>query len=589
MSDTIKVGRGAPVKIRHKTPAKLHRPSRDLSGPGRAPWPCTPPRAQLAECDPLEGPRLTRADVLDGRYTVDFAEPTRGRPGLPWRNGKLYLEHHPDLVPVKARGLGSDPGEFWRLRSMPQGQEALADLTSAIVREPHRLEAAPLPEWFESNAMAVAAHKWQTAACNQLWDRWCGSGNPYGFERWAADVLLFAKTSGFYLGEITGKRRRFWLPIELGQVRQFRGVELLALDLPDLRAPWTVEYWLTQCERPVGVVQRLYQSQDYDGFTVGEVVLPWDKLIHIPHRPAGPTDLEGQSFYRGAYAPLLTIQDLWQVQALTVEVNGFGTWIVRRSDPNAVPLDDKSVNRLTTHLKNYKSEHVPYMLIPHGYEVELLSPQQAVPDFSAQVDMYERAAERALNQGHKGIATRGTGAYSARSDASRDAREGYDFDDRTLICRPIEQLLRRFIEINFPHDVSMGWCFVPSCVSGSIETRDREERARTLATYATAGLLDRDAEIKRWVRDQESLPAPPEVIEQDPNAIPAETVLVQGRLGLDALHTATTATRFAQLLGVPEPTPDQRAEYWAQKQGAKANLGEGPEPPEPRAAPTEIE
>ena len=93
--------------------------------------------ARLFDIEPLKSFRLPDRTVEMAAEQVvptsDGSWEVIGRPGLPWSMGRLRLEQNPDLIPVRARGCGSDPGVFFQLaRTSAQVQAALRDFIASL-------------------------------------------------------------------------------------------------------------------------------------------------------------------------------------------------------------------------------------------------------------------------------------------------------------------------------------------------------------------------------------------------------------------------------------------------------------------------
>ena len=435
----------------------------------------------------------------DEDIEIDFEKVTPGaRPGLPWRSGRLYLEHKTSLR-LHGRGLGSDPGEFFKLRAMPQVQAALADLRCAVLSSPLIIESSAVPPWLDEQPEAAKALEVQRAFIDRTWWKWTRAGEARGLNDWISDVLLFAPVCGFYLGEMIGEAVTW--DIGKGQL------EYVCPGLPELRAPWTVREWILQDEAPIAVVQTLFQSQDNNGRgSLSEVVIPWQRIVHIPFDAAGPSDLEGRSILRGAEVALKILMDVYRLQALAIEVNGLGTVIISKDSETAPDMTEDARDKLETHLKNYKASHVPYLILPTGYQATWASPQATVPDLSAQVGIYERMVELALNQTHKGIATRNTGAFAARADASADSRAHIDAHVRELVCKPLERLLATFLKLNFPEWAAKDWIFTPRITPQPHDARDLGAEAQALSSLTTAGHIPQHEAITKALLERYGLP-----------------------------------------------------------------------------------
>ena len=422
-------------------------------------------------------------------------------PGLPWRKGWLDLEHHPQLKPLEARGRATDVGRYWKLRAMPQVSAALQGPLATVVSTPWRLEPGALPSWLENEPGARRAFELQTAYCERVWWMWTRTGAAYNWTRWAQDVLLFALISGFYLGEGIARHKA----LDLGDGPRV----YLVPDLPHLIAPWTVHEWILQGETPVGFVQRTSEIDSYGQQGPNRIAVPWSKLIHIAHQPAGPTDLEGRSILRSAYTPLQMLQDTYQLQGLSQEVNALGTMVIEEDADT--PFDTDQRADLEEHLESYKGAHVPWVILPRGAKLNYQSPQTSVADLTNQEAIFARAAMMAMGADHRLIALQQHGSFAAREDASKEARDQWDML-ALMIASGAESYLRRMLETNFPADAARGLIFVPRVDWTRVDVRDPQSRANTLKTLADGGFIDPlDERTRQVVAVEFSLPEPEQV------------------------------------------------------------------------------
>jgi hypothetical protein len=445
-------------------------------------------------------------------YEVDF-EARQGMDGMPWNRGRLRLEHHNALQPFQARGLGSDPGVYWRMRSMPHVTSALMDYISALAGVPWRVERADLPEWVLRDPKKVEAADRQFRFCERLWSEWHAADADRCFSEWVMELLQYSLICGFCLHEIVADRKSWDLD---GTSKEYLVPRL------ELRAPWTVQEWLLSEDRPVGVVQQLSNVVDMDGKTGPyQVVIPWDKLLHFSVLSGGGSDLEGFSlFVRPAYNPLQMLQEILQLQSLAAEVNGVGTIEVYKHDPNVPDMskDDRSI--LEEHLLSFRAGHVPWLIPPPGYRLEFHSPQNLVPDFSPQVQMLERIAMLAVGQSHKMIGLFQHGSFAARDSAEDSARLLYEYPARR-VSKLFERLFHRAIAMNFPADAAMGNIFPPAVRYSQVRQRDNKAHAETLREYVDAGLLTQTYGDESVVRKALDMPALTEVEWNARRAAPA--------------------------------------------------------------------
>ena len=431
-------------------------------------------------------------------YEVDFAE-RKGTPGMPWSLGRLRLEHHSGLQPFQARGLGSDPGLYWQMRSMPHVTSALMDYISALAGVPWRVERPDMPEWVLRDPKKVDAVERQFRFCERLWSEWDSADADRNFNEWVMELLQYALICGFCLHEIVADRQSWNLD---GTSREYLVPRL------ELRAPWTVYEWLLSEEKPIGVVQQLMHVIDSDGKSGDwQVVIPWDKLLHFSILSAGGSDLEGFSlFVRPAYNPLQMLQEFLQLQCLAAVVNGVGTIEVYKHDPNVPDMSKEVRSILEEHLMSFRAGHVPWLIPPPGYRLALHSPQNLVPDFTPQIAMLERISMLAVGQSHKMIGLFQHGSFAARDSAEDSARILYEYPARR-IAKLFERLFSRAIAMNFPADAAQGFIFPPAVRYTQVRQRDNRAHAETLREYVDAGLLTQTFEDELVVRKALDMPS----------------------------------------------------------------------------------
>ena len=447
-------------------------------------YPARPVREEATAVQPKrQRLELSARPVGGGMYLCESS------PGLPWRDGQLYLEHDPALAPVFARGLGSDPGVYWRLRTMPQTISALDDLTSAVVTSPWRLVRDDLPDWAANDPAQVAAADRHAALADRIWYHWSHCLGQRGLRALITEKIEFSFVCGFSLHEILLEPR----VMNLGDGPR---LYLFPNQIPELRAPWSVKKWLTQCEFPIGVVQTLSQVMDTNGNTGAyEVVIPWRKLDHFTLRQAGPTDLEGLSALRPARRALMALQQVYQLQALSVEVNGVGTITLSKDNAEAPPLTEAQREEVALFFDSYKAEHMPWFIPPDGYSFRIVSAQTTVPDLSSQVQIYSNAAGMALNQSHKLIGLHSHGSFAARAAATDAAAESYMLPT-VRVADNLSGLLRRILRANFPQDEVI---FAPRVEFAHVN-------GEAVKLYSDAGYITPDAGDEDIIREDLGLP-----------------------------------------------------------------------------------
>lgn len=389
--------------------------------------------------------------AFEGMPLVVEVDQEIGVPGLPWSSGRLRLETHPDLCPVRARGYYGNPGVYHELQAVPPAANRILEITSAVASSPWRIVDAEAPEGADPDL-----HTEQVAFQKGLWTAWSAPGQTRSLRAWIEELVRVPLVYGNGLWEA------------------FFGPDG-APALPAFRAPWTVDRWVMQGEVPVGWVQQT-NSNDSWGRSAQRVLIPWGRTIHVAHRPMGPSDLEGRSLLRDAYTPLRALIDLYGQQSLSAALNAVGTWTTE-IDTDA-QVSDTVLDGIAEHIEGYDHSHVPYIITPPGVKMVLHRPTDAVADLTPQIVMYERQAAIAMGGGHAYIALQGDGSRAARDSASGDARDLFDYY-ATMVCGGIERAMRVYLQMRWPS----GPHYVCTVAYGQVEQRDNASYIQTVGAY----------------------------------------------------------------------------------------------------------
>lgn len=374
-----------------------------------------------------------------------------GTEGLPWAAGDLYLEQHPDLSPVQARGRWGDPGVWHELQSLGPASSRLLEVAAALTSTPWRLAPPPRPE----DPTEAGIYDQQVKFQQEVWRRWTRKGLRRGLRAWIEELVRTPLTFGFGLWEV------------------YDGPDGWPA-LPAWRAPWSVDKWILQGETPVGWVQ-FTNTTDSLGRAAQRVLIPWRRTVHVTHRPLGPSDLEGRSLLRDAYTPLRGLVGLIRAQGRSAAVNAQGVWTSKTAlESQATEAD---LDAVADHILAYEADHVPYVFPPAGVELELVSAQHAVADLSEQIKTFERLASHSMGGAHQLIALQGDGSYAARSSASGDARDVLDYYAQ-LVISGLEQALGCLLRARWPSEP-----YVCGVEYGQVEQRDNGAYLTTLSTY----------------------------------------------------------------------------------------------------------
>lgn len=423
---------------------------------------------QLREVELLRGSKSVRAAEVYSAWGSDTgprvsyegmplyveARGPVGTEGLPWSTGRLRLETHPDLSPVRARGYYGAPGVYHELQCVAPAANRLLEIIGTITPVPWRLEDAARP--VSDDPLTQERYEEQVAYQKRLWASWTAPGKKRTLRHLIEEMVRMPLVYGCGLWEC---------------YIDHDGSEAL----PAFRSPMSVEKWVLQGETPIGWVQQT-NTADSSGRSSHRVLIPWERTIHIAHDPTGPTDLEGRSLMRSAYTPLVAIRDLLQVQGLSIATNAMGTWTTE-VDKDA-QITDSQLNAIADHLLAYESAHIPFIIPPKGVKMVHHAPDTSVVDLSPHISEYERQAALSMGGGHSYIALGGTGSQAAKEVASGDAR---DLSDKypSLAAGGIEQALRIYLQIAFPGKEH----YVCTVAWGQVEVRDNGAYLDNIAKY----------------------------------------------------------------------------------------------------------
>ena len=364
--------------------------------------------------------------------------------GMPSSRGRIMLEKDPELTPLRARGFGTNPGEFYEMLNTSEVESSLEEYVSAVVSAPLSLEPAEVAPWHLKDGRHKLAAIRHFEYASRVWYEWTRPGLQRDLWTMISEMARTAPVFGFYLGEIVAKPhvwqltgdpvpRVYWVPEPL-----------------KWRAPWSVREWILQDDEQVGVVLTNSQQIMSDG-TSGqfEIALPRRKYIHIQSRIMGPNP-EGRSHFRSIYENVQMLRDAKEIEALAIEVNGLGTW---KFTEGANGVGKEQFAKIGSHMSNYTARHVPWFSLPEGAEAELMSPSSAIHEFGGPINRGTLSIKLGLGDEGRLIGTQRAGSHAARESASNDTWRPYTYLAEGFIARPLQELIRRLTMWNFPGDV----------------------------------------------------------------------------------------------------------------------------------------
>jgi len=394
---------------------------------------------------------------------LDVSFVPRGSTAIGWRNGRLFLEYHPDL---KVYGLGTNTSnsQFWQLSFMPPVQELLQVVINTLKPSPWRLEEPQLPAMYADDEQAQQAQQMLWVWAQYTWSQWTRQGATYNLRDVIEDCLTSALTMGYYLGE--GGAYTVEVP-GVGQVK----VPIL----PQYRAPFSIREWVCVGDQVAAAVQYDTDSDSYGRTGGGDgnvrTAIPLAQSMHVRHRPTGPSDPEGRPIHRPAYMPLKVMQIIIQMSGLTVEADGVHTRFLSQDKdrPMTRGTDGQpgELDLAEAHLESYAGEGLPYMIGAPGTMLHAVSGLLA--DLTPQYQLAEKMALSAMGGADKLIAQYGAGSRAAKSEGEKSSRDQLDFF-ATMVSDGLAQYLDKWARQVFPEVEKYGLCV--GVTYAQVEERD---------------------------------------------------------------------------------------------------------------------
>lgn len=522
-----------------------------LSG-GKATRPA--PKAQGAT-----QPLLQLAEVAKGMISweglpgtsdgeMDFGA-RASRSGIPSNRGIPYLDKNPDLSAYSARGLGSDPGEWFEVSKLPEVEATLRRIREILGTTPLRLDPPALPKW--ATAADRARAKVQFDLASRWWWAWTQKSEG-GLHSWVRDVLRIAPVCGFILGEVIASE----------ESHDLDGLEITALSpsAPQSIMPWSVRHWVSDETEWVGTLFDFSQSADYSGNRGGFLdYLPREKLVLVRNNALADM-MEGESIMRAAWEQILQLGELYRLQALGAEVHALGElWFVREQGSGTQgsaavqgsPAEDAAMERI---LSSRRAHYVPGAVLPPGVEPVYGQANANLPNLTPMIENLRQAISLALGSDDLLIAFQQSGSYAAKQTASEDKNKSLESLIETLIARPLEDLLARFLSYAFPDSK----IYSPKVSWGAAEERDLSTWIDNVGKAKSAGLLE-DPDFGDIIREELGLP--PRVGAAAPDATPAPlAVPAPGEAPAEAAQAAQANT--PPDLGAHLIDPSEVASRW---------------------------
>lgn len=307
-------------------------------------------RAEFAELSASEYRELGASGVLRDQY---------GRP---------RYDGNPDLTPVKARGLGANHGQY---HEMWLSDSAIFGIFGLFVRQ-------ILAGYYQVTDDPKASHEEKTLGdmCRAYFG-FDGSQGwlEGGLEHLLAQMLL-SRIYGFVSFEIVPEVLT-WVDDD-GMTRIVKVPGKVKL-----RHPSSVERWLWQGERLVGMTQRVQSGSGGWKHTN----IPIDRLLLVINN-AVDGNPEGISDLRSIWIPWIIKKDSLIRDQMAAEILYAGVTQLKEGGKDGEPYDSCSQEdreKLETAIYNLTHGTLTSMVVPYGWEIEQKHPEF---DLKSNVDLY---------------------------------------------------------------------------------------------------------------------------------------------------------------------------------------------------------
>jgi hypothetical protein len=440
----------------------------------------------------LESGALRKSVLFRGqRFRVDLQK-EYGQEGLPWRGGLLFVEDDPARHPLLARGFGTDLGKGKDLLNTPEIESNFEGLLGAMVNAPWQIRKPVLPSYLEGQGDKQKLLDLQWSLQQRIWALWRRRGTKEHFKKsFLRPVLYHTFLNGLYTGEMTARPWFGHLPGD-DRKREWR----LALP-PGLRGPHTILEWITQKDKIVGVVFSYGHTSD-SFYTVGEyqVIIPYDKLIHIVARQVGLSDAEGRRHVRCLETPAAMLRNALEKQALATATVALGTVVVTLGDD----VTDDDADELEAEFANMDAGHLPYIFVTEGTEVKWISPMSTMPVMDGQITAHLNSIAMGMGKEGRQIGIVQHGSNAARVTGSKEGQRVENHIAVEYGAYGVEQAFRWILSANFPQQALDDELFVAQVVPGKVDRLGNSELLKDVLEALREGVLDLE-EAKKLVRE----------------------------------------------------------------------------------------
>jgi hypothetical protein len=425
-------------------------------------------------------------DAEDGKALYEVGM-RLGAPGTPVINGRLYLEHNADLSQLQAVGLGT-PGDFYKVANHHAAASQLARRSKDISSAQWSITKPTLPEYEQGNPVAQALLDVQWEACQRQWHKWLTpeGKDPRVLSQWIREALHEVPVAGFVSYELVAEPEVVPFACD-GETRA-----LILLTLPEYRAPYTVEQWVTYRGQFAGVVLRCVNDSTSGRYEDVNVLLPAEKCVLVARNRVGG-NFAGVSEMR-SIANLAQISwGLHEEEVTGLERHASGDLLVHVHENTSLGAEERSTI-LDIIESRRDGRKTGGGLFPPGVEAEVVSPQNQLPDFSGPIDRVEGSMFKALGAEHRTMAAGGgPGSYAAREAAEGESSRERNDDALQFVVEPLRVALARML--TWSGLAPGGRLYLPEFTSTPLNARvNPAQQVGLLAQAVPAGLVPWDVE-----------------------------------------------------------------------------------------------
>ena len=240
-------------------------------------------------------------------------------------------------------------------------------------------------------------------------------------------------------------------------------------------------------------------------------------LLTIPMRKAllfrtesAKDNPEGRSILRNAYRSWYFKRRMQEIEAIGIERDLAGLPVIHAREGLDIwnPEDQEATAiyaALTTMVKNIRRNEYEGLVLPYGFDVDLLSTGGARQfDTNAIIQRYNVSIAQTVMADFLMLGHDGTGSYALSTDKTQlfATAIGAYMD---IICETFNnQGIPALIDINGSH--FDGITDYPSLTHGDVEKADIEQMAAFLKDMVGVGILVPDEQLEDYVRDVANLP-----------------------------------------------------------------------------------